>query len=156
MLSFDVMTDELTLFLTAFEQKTDIQTAINIAQRKRLPLLVQELDAKMEAVAGGVTHTTVKESKEAHLLSKTTKGDIGDLALRRFQRTKESAMDNIVALMTLWANYEEVTTGKELKLLNKAIDEVEKSLRYIDVSSDGISHMVEVQKRSSQAPLMEA
>lgn len=88
----------------AFEKKTDIQTAINIAQRKRLPLLVQELRAKLDAVAPGVTHTTVKESKEAHLLSKTLKGEIGELALRRFQRMKESAMDRIVSLMSLWAN----------------------------------------------------
>lgn len=90
--------------LAAFEKKTDIQTAINIAQKKRLPLLVQELTAKMAAVAPGVTHTTVKESKEAHLLSKNLKGEIGDLALRRFQRTKESAMNRVVSLMTTWAN----------------------------------------------------
>ena len=89
--------------LAAFEKKTDIQTAINIAQRKRLPLLVQELRAKLEGFALEVTHTTVKESKEAHLVSKTLKGDIGALALRRFQRTKETAMDRIVSLMTSWA-----------------------------------------------------
>ena len=90
--------------LAAFEKKTDIQTAINIAQRKRLPLLVQELTAKLDAIAPGVTHTTVKESKEAHLLSKTLKGEIGNLALRRFQRAKETAMDRVVSLMTTWAN----------------------------------------------------
>lgn len=182
----------LSSSLTAFEKKTDIQTAINIAQRKRLPLLVQELNVKMEAVAAGITHTTVKESKEAHLLSKTLKGEIGDLALRRFQRTKESAMDNIVKLMSTWANCkfrsfvrpssrmlalhvrfvshischarthsllvdEEVATSKELKLLNKAVEEVEKSLRYMDLSCDGVSYMVEAtKKRSSQEPLMEA
>jgi hypothetical protein len=67
-------------------------------------LLVQELRAKLDAVVPAVTHTTVKESKEAHLLSKTLKGEIGDLAFRRFQRAKESAMERIVSLMTLWAN----------------------------------------------------
>ena len=90
--------------LAAFEKKTDIQTAINIAQRRRLPLLVQELSVKLDAVTPAVTHTTVKKSKEAHLLSKTLKGEIGDLALRRFERTKESAMDRIVSLVTMWAN----------------------------------------------------
>lgn len=90
--------------LAAFEKKTDIQTAINHAQRKRLPLLVQELTAKLDAIAPGVTHTTVKECKEAHLLSKTLKGEIGSLALRRFERVKETAMDRIVSLMTTWAN----------------------------------------------------
>lgn len=92
--------------LAAFEKKTDIQTAINIAQRKRLPLLVQELSVKLDALAPGVTHTTVKESKEAHLLSKTVKGEIGNLALRRFQRAKETAMDRIVSLMSIWAKCE--------------------------------------------------
>lgn len=52
---------------------------------------------------------------------------------------------------------EEVATSKELKLLNKAVEEVEKSLRYMDLSCDGVSYMVEAtKKRSSQEPLMEA
>lgn len=142
--------------LAAFEKKTDIQTAINIAQRKRLPLLVQELTAKLDAIAPGVTHTTVKESKEAHLLSKTLKGEIGNLALRRFQRAKETAMDRVVSLMTTWANYEEVASSKEQKFLCKAVDEVERSLMYIDVSSDGLSHLVEVNKSTRGSSIVEA
>jgi hypothetical protein len=89
--------------LAAFEKKTDIQTAVNIAQRKKLPVLVKELTEKLNAIAPGVTHTTVKESKEAHLLSKSLKTEIGDLALRRFQRVKETSMDRIVSLMSIWA-----------------------------------------------------
>jgi len=134
--------------LTAFEKKTDIQTAINIAQRKRLPLLVQELNAKMEAVVpAGITHTAVKEAKEAHLLSKTLKSEIGHLALRRFQKSKECAMNRVVSLLNLWAKYEETECINDLKVLNKAADEVEKSLKYIDVSSDGLSHFVELKEK---------
>jgi ribosome-associated translation inhibitor RaiA len=91
-----------SFLLLAFEKKTDIQTAINLALKKRLPLLVQELETKLQAV-DAVTHTTVKESKEAHLLSKSLKSEIGDLALRRFQRSKESALNAVVSLMTSWA-----------------------------------------------------
>lgn len=58
----------------------------------------------MDAVLpAGVTHTTVKEAKEAHLLSKTLKAEIDELALRRFQRSKESAMNRIVSIMSCWA-----------------------------------------------------
>mmetsp|Transcript_3186 Transcript_3186/g.4725 ORF Transcript_3186/g.4725 Transcript_3186/m.4725 type:complete len:1048 (+) Transcript_3186:434-3577(+) len=90
--------------LAAFEKKTDIQTAINIAKRKKLPVLVQELNAKMDDVLpAGVTHTSVKEAKEAHLMSKTLKAEIGELALRRFQRNKERAMNRIVSIMSCWA-----------------------------------------------------
>jgi len=32
-------------------------------------------------------------------------------------------------------------------VLNKAADEVEKSLKYIDVSSDGLSHFVELKEK---------
>jgi len=129
--------------LAAFEKKTDIQTAINIAKRKKLPVLVQELTAKMDAVLpAGVTHTTVKEAKEAHLLSKTLKAEIGELALRRFQRSKESAMNRIVSIMSCWATYEESTSSKNQTMLNRTLDAIEKSLKYIKVSSDGISHMV--------------
>mmetsp|Transcript_3214 Transcript_3214/g.4705 ORF Transcript_3214/g.4705 Transcript_3214/m.4705 type:complete len:670 (-) Transcript_3214:162-2171(-) len=126
--------------LAAFEKKTDINTAINIAQKKRLPLLVQELEAKLARVTPNVTHTGVKEAKEQHLVSKTLKTQLGELALRRFQRARETSMDRIVHILTAWSNYEEVTASKELKALTRAMDEVERSLKYINVSADGISH----------------
>lgn len=141
--------------LTAFEKKTDIQTAINIAQRKRLPLLVQELNTKMEAIVpAGITHTIVKEAKEAHLLSKTLKSEIGQLALRRFQRSKECAMNRVVTLLSFWTNYEEKASSKDLKVLNEAAEEVEKSMRFIDISSDGLSHLIEPKKITAGTDLL--
>lgn len=51
---------------------------------------------------------------------------------------------------------EEVATSKELKFLSKAVDEVERSLMYIDVSSDGLSHLVEVKKSTRACSMAEA
>lgn len=126
--------------LAAFEKKTDITTAINIANRKRLPLLVSELEAKLEAVEPKVTHTTVKESKEIHLVSKNLKADIFDLAARRFVRVRETALERVVQLMTTWAKYEEKCTSLEIKAAGNVIEEVERTLKWIDVRADGVSH----------------
>lgn len=90
----------------AFEKKTDITTAINIATKKRLPLLVQELQAKLAAVRPNVTHTTVKESKEIHLLSKNLKTELAVIAMRRFQRARENALEQVIGIMTEWARCE--------------------------------------------------
>ena len=127
--------------LAAFEKKTDITTAINIANRKRLPLLVTELEAKLEAVEPKVTHTTVKETKETHLVSKNLKTEIVDLATRRYLRVRETAIERVVQLMITWAKYEEKSTSLEIKAVGNAIEEVERTLKLIDVRADGISQV---------------
>lgn len=40
--------------------------------------------------------------------------------------------------------------------MNKAVEEVGRSLMYIDVSADGVSHLVEVKKSTHGRSLMEA
>ena len=126
--------------LAAFEKKTDITTAINIANRKRLPLLVAELEAKLEAVEPKVTHTTVKETKETHLLSKSLKTEIIDLATRRFVRVRATSLARVVPIMTKWAKYEERSTSMEIKAVGDVIQELERSLKLIDVRADRVSH----------------
>ena len=103
-------------------------------------MLVSELEAKLEAVEPKVTHTTVKESKEIHLVSKNLKADIFDLAARRFVRVRETALERVVQLMTTWAKYEEKCTSLEIKAAGNVIEEVERTLKWIDVRADGVSH----------------
>jgi hypothetical protein len=87
---------------TAFEKKTDITTAINIATRKRIPGLVDELKAKLGRFGSDVTHTSVKEAKEAHLESKSIKSELHDLALRRLQRARETSTERVIDLLKVW------------------------------------------------------
>lgn len=87
----------------AWERKTDITTAINIATRKRLPLLVKELEAKLEFLSPSVSHTTVKQAKERHLKSKSLKLELQNLANRRFERAKEAGTDKVATIIRLWA-----------------------------------------------------
>jgi hypothetical protein len=124
---------------TAFEKKTDISTAIGIAQRKKLPLLVSELETKMSAVAS-VTHTDVKKLKEIHLVSKSLKGEISALATRRFLRLRETSTERVIGLLIVWAQHEEDTASAELKALEEVIAEVEQQFAHVDFTSDGISH----------------
>jgi hypothetical protein len=107
--------------LAAFEKKTDITSAINIATRKRMPVLVKELQAKLEAVGADVSHTTVKEAKEAHLESKTLKQELHDLSMRQLSRARETATERVIALMNLWSKEEENASSVELDIL-KAFD----------------------------------
>jgi hypothetical protein len=93
--------------LSAFEKKTDITSAINIATRKRMPVLVKELQAKLESVGAEVSHTTVKEAKEAHLESKKLKQELHDLAMRQLTRSRETSTERVIALMTVWSNGEQ-------------------------------------------------
>lgn len=37
---------------------------------------------------------------------------------------------------------EEVSASKELKALGKAVEEVERSMKFLDISADGISHVI--------------
>jgi hypothetical protein len=114
--------------LSAFEKKTDITSAINIATRKRMPVLVKELQAKLEAVGADVSHTTVKEAKEAHLDSKTMKQELHDLAMRRLTRSRETSTERVIALMTVWSKEEEGAASAELKLLKDLMMSLEQSI----------------------------
>ena len=93
--------------LTAFEKKTDITSAINIATRKKMPVLVKELQDKLENLGPIVSHTTVKEAKEAHLESKALKQELHTLAMRRLARARETSTERAIALMTVWTKEEE-------------------------------------------------
>jgi len=105
--------------LTAFEKKTDITSAINIATRKKMPVLVKELQGKLENLGPVVSHTTVKEAKEAHLESKTLKQELHTLAMRRLARARETSTERAIALMTVWAKEEEGSTSAEQTILEE-------------------------------------
>ena len=85
----------------AWEKKTDITTAINIATKKGVPQLVEELNTKRIAMSY-VSQTVVKQAKDKHLTSKSIKNDLEDLANRRFQRDKESATKRATSIIQLW------------------------------------------------------
>lgn len=89
--------------ISAFEKKTDITAAINIATRKRLIGLMEELQEKLEKVGSHVTHTWVKESKEVHLESKNVKAALHDLALRRLLRARETSTERAINLIRVLA-----------------------------------------------------
>ena len=79
-----------------------------------MPLLVNELQAKLEDVGADVSHTTVKEAKETHLESKTLKGELHDLAVRRLTRARETSTERVIALMALWSKGEHTICVSEL------------------------------------------
>ena len=105
--------------LTAFEKKTDITSAINIATRKQMPVLVKELQGKLKSLGAVVSHTTVKEAKEAHLESKALKTELHTLAMRRLARTRETSTERAIALMTVWSKEEEGSTSTEQGILEE-------------------------------------
>jgi hypothetical protein len=114
--------------LAAFEKKTDITTAVNIATRKRLPGVVTELQTKLDALGPTVSHTLVKEMKEAHLESKTLKVELHDLALRGLLRAREASTERVVTLMAFWAKEEEIAATAELKGLGEAMTALERTV----------------------------
>ena len=93
------------LFDLAWEKRTDISTAINVATKKKIPKLVHELKAKLYALPQ-VSHTTVIKRKEDHLASKILKNDLHRLANRRFARAQEVSTERVISVMRLWANRE--------------------------------------------------
>lgn len=118
--------------LAAFEKKTDITSAINIATRKRLPQLVKDLQVKLETVGADVSHTTVKEAKETHLESKTLKQELSALSMRRLTRAKEISTERVIALMTIWSKEEE-SSSREEKIALKSFAQ---SLEYLIGEND--------------------
>jgi len=128
--------------LAGWERRTDISTAINIATRKRMPKIVQELKVKMVHVEN-VSHTSVKEAKERHLSSKVLKGELEALSFRRFQLLKTDTTSQVVDLIKLWANHEESTAGKEAKTLAGTISEIERHVSTHEdiIKADGGAHL---------------
>jgi hypothetical protein len=114
--------------LAALEKKTDITTAINVATKKKMPKLVDELQRKLDEIGSDVTQTTVRDAKELHLESKQLKADIHNLAVHRLVRARETSTERAVGLMTLWAKEEEASAAMELKALEEAIAALEKQV----------------------------
>jgi len=120
--------------LSAWEKRTDISTAINVATKKKIPKLVQELSKKLDALPQ-VSHTNVLKRKEEHLTSKTLKSDLHKLANRQFGRAQEVSTERAIAVMSLWATHEERVAMEEVKALGEAIQEVELSINCADVDA---------------------
>jgi len=123
--------------LAEWEKKTDLTQAIAVASKKRLPKLVKELEGKLESLDNNISHTFVKQAKERHLMSKTLKSDIQDLAARRLERLKECAVDQIVELIRLWAQHEDRATTTELRVALEVTKEIEQAIRKADIEADG-------------------
>jgi len=135
--------------VTVWEKKTDITTAINIATRKRLPLLVKELQAKLDALPKEVSHTVAKRAKERHLVSKELKTRLHTLANLRFMRAKMSATERISTILRLWAQYEEFAASSDLEALDKTVKEIERSVTMDDIAADGGAHLFALGSSSS-------
>ncbi|KAL9181253.1 hypothetical protein ACHAXT_010058 [Thalassiosira profunda] len=120
--------------LSAWEKRTDISTAINVATKKKIPKLVQELKVKLDALPQ-VSHTTVLKRKEEHLASKTLKSDLHKHANRRFARAQEVSTERVIAVMSLWAKHEESVATEEVKAIGEAVSEVELSLQMADIEA---------------------
>jgi hypothetical protein len=134
-----------TRALSAFEKKTDITAAMNVAAKKRLPKLLKELRAKLDDLAPEISQTLVKETKEAHLESKELKGKLHDLAMRRLLRARETSTERAITLMDLWAKEEELASARELKALGEAMTLLEQSVG----TEDFHSHIYRLPKRSA-------
>ena len=89
----------------AWEKRTDISTAINVATKKKIPKLVHELKLKLDALPQ-VSHTTVIKAKESHMTSKTLKTELHKIANKRFGMAQEVSTERVIAIMSLWAKRE--------------------------------------------------
>jgi hypothetical protein len=114
--------------LAAFEKKTDLTTAMNLARRKRMPQLLDELQGKLDKMSPDVSHTTVKETKEAHLESKNLKTSLHDLAMRRLMRARETSTERVITILSLWAKEEEINATEEIKFLGGAMATLEQAV----------------------------
>lgn len=100
-----ILTATASLFFEAWDKRTEISTAINVATKKKIPKLVSELKIKLDKLPQ-VSHTTVIRAKESHLTSKTLKSELHKLANRRFGRAQEVSTERVIAIMSLWAKRE--------------------------------------------------
>jgi len=64
--------------------------------------------------------------------------------LKSFNQRTNSDFD---AFLTV----EENVGSKNQTMLNRTLDAIEKSLKYIDVSSDGISHLIKPKRRLAES-----
>jgi hypothetical protein len=119
--------------LSEFEKKTDLTAAMNVATRKRMFALRNELQQKLDALGPEVSHTSVKEAKEAHLESKEVKACLHELALRRLTRARETSTERIVTLLAIWAKEEEIGAKEEIKAVSEALSVLEKTVCKDDV-----------------------
>jgi hypothetical protein len=126
-----------TQTLTMFEKRTDITSAINVATRKQLPQLAKDLREKLDVLGKEVTHTTVMETKEAHLLSKSLKVELHELALRRLIRAREASTELVISLIINWAKENESSAAMELRTLGKAMAALEKAVGNGDIVLPG-------------------
>lgn len=136
--------------LSAWEKRTDISTAKNVATKKRIPKLVHELNIKLDALPN-VSHTTVLKKKEEHLTSKTLKSDLHKLANRRFGRAQEVSTERVIAVMSLWAKHEESVAMEEAEALGETVREVEHSIQCADVDAALHSYSIIHDDRNSNA-----
>jgi len=87
--------------------------------------LVDELQAKLDTFGSDVTHTSVKEAKEAHLESKNVKTELHELALRRLLRARERSTQRVVDMLKFWMKEEESTCISELNALGETLNCIE-------------------------------
>ena len=138
--------------VSAWEKKTDITTAINIAIKKRLTLLVKELKQKLELIGsnGDVSCSSVKEAKERHLGSKALKVELEALASRRLKRLYSNGLCVKYSLSIIheWSLREEASTKLERKCLKDVIGEIERNVRRNEnegsgsiIKADGGAHL---------------
>ncbi len=97
-----LLTATAARFFQAWDKRTEISTAINVAAKKKIPKLVNELKIKLDNLPQ-VSHTTVIRAKESHLTSKTLKSELHKLANRRLGRAQEVSTERVIAIMSLWA-----------------------------------------------------
>jgi hypothetical protein len=114
--------------LVAFEKKTDVKAAINVAMKKRLPHLVSELQVKLDGFGPDVSQTKLKEMKASHLASKEIKAELHELAVRRLIRSREASTEKVVLLIGCLSREVESTSTQELKALGEAMAALERSI----------------------------
>ena len=129
--------------LVEWENKTDLTTAITLASKKKLPLLVKELEAKINAIPPSVSYSGVKAAKERHLGSKLIKKNLESLANRRLQRIKESGCNLSLSIMNEWTLREESCAKYELRHLVDVIKEIESFVQNDEriIDADGGAHL---------------
>lgn len=128
--------------LVEWEKKTDLTTAVTLASRKKLPLLVKELEAKINAIPSSVSYSGVKAAKERHLGSKMIKKNLETLATRRLQRIKDSGCCLTLSIMKDWAIREDSCAKYELRHLVDVIQEIEAYVQNDEriIDADGGAH----------------
>ncbi|GAX23776.1 hypothetical protein FisN_12Hh354 [Fistulifera solaris] len=114
--------------LVAFEKKTDVTAAINVAMKKRLPHLVSELQVKLGGFGSDVSQTKLKEMKASHLASKEIKAELHELAVRRLVRSREASTEKVISLIGCLSREIEITSTQELKAIGEAMAVLERSI----------------------------